>query len=191
MEPLKIVGFCVFLSVCYGVAHDVLTAHICVEYFTIAHPRILPTENPMVLGLFWGVVASWWVGALLGSGLALAARAGQWPRIALRELRASLLILLGAMAVVAVAAGLINAAAASMGFVALIGPIAKEIPAAQHVPFLGVFAATIASYAAGAVGAVVMVIITVIRRGRRAVQEVLDRTTGAAAKKNGAEPPDR
>ena len=44
--------------------------------FTIGHPPVFATDDPTLLGLGWGVIASWWVGLLLGIPLALVARAG-------------------------------------------------------------------------------------------------------------------
>ena len=60
----------------YGVAHDLVTAHLSVEYFTVAHPPI-GTDDPFLLALVWGVLATWWVGVLLGVPLAAAARLGR------------------------------------------------------------------------------------------------------------------
>ncbi|MFO0941023.1 MAG: hypothetical protein U0930_09660 [Pirellulales bacterium] len=36
--------------------HDQITARICIEYFTIGHPRIIPTDDPTILGIVWGIV---------------------------------------------------------------------------------------------------------------------------------------
>lgn len=62
----------------YGVLHDLVTAHVCVEYFTVGHPQLFEfeTDSPTLLALGWGVVATWWVGAGLGVPLALVARVG-------------------------------------------------------------------------------------------------------------------
>ncbi len=62
-------------AISYGIVHDQITARICVEYFTVGHPRLTDSDLPTVLALFWGVVATWWVGLPLGLGLAFAARA--------------------------------------------------------------------------------------------------------------------
>ena len=77
MAPLRIIGLCISAAVLYGVAHDQVTARVCVEYFTIGHPRIIATESPTVLGLAWGVIATWWVGLIptVGSRDSVRARA--------------------------------------------------------------------------------------------------------------------
>lgn len=56
------VALSVLAAVVYGILHDQITARICVEYFTIGHARLIDSDSPTVLGLFWGVVATWWVG---------------------------------------------------------------------------------------------------------------------------------
>jgi hypothetical protein len=38
MEFAKIVLVCIFASIVYGIAHDQVTARICVQYFTVFHP---------------------------------------------------------------------------------------------------------------------------------------------------------
>ena len=75
MAGLRIVLLAVAAAIAYGILHDQVTARVAIEYFTVAHPRIVESEDPTVLGLVWGVVATWWVGAILGTLLAVAARA--------------------------------------------------------------------------------------------------------------------
>ena len=63
MEAVKIALTCVIAAVLYGIVHDQFTARICIEYFTVFHPPIFHTQSPTLLGIGWGVVATWWVGA--------------------------------------------------------------------------------------------------------------------------------
>jgi hypothetical protein len=49
-----------------GICLDLVTANVAVEYFSVIHPKVLPTENPWILALYWGVAASWWFGAIAG-----------------------------------------------------------------------------------------------------------------------------
>jgi hypothetical protein len=81
LEPLKIVLVCVAAAICYGIVHDQFTARICIEYFTVFHPPIFATHSPTLLGIGWGIIATWWVGAILGAMLAVAARAGIRPKL--------------------------------------------------------------------------------------------------------------
>lgn len=80
-EGAKIVGGCIVLAVLYGWAHDGVTANVAVEYFTIYHPKVIESESPWAMAALWGVIATWWVGAIAGGVLAAAARLGSAPKI--------------------------------------------------------------------------------------------------------------
>lgn len=54
------------LSCVLGISLDIVTANVAVDYFSVHHPKIVPTENPWLLALAWGVAASWWAGAIAG-----------------------------------------------------------------------------------------------------------------------------
>jgi hypothetical protein len=167
MEAAKIVLLCVVAAVCYGVAHDQVTARVCVEYFTVGHPPVFGTDDPTLLGLGWGVIATWWVGLLLGVPLAAAARIGPRPKRAARSLVRPVGTLLAVMAAVAAVAGVTGWLLARSGAVFLVGPIADELPADRHVPFLADLWAHSASYLSGFVGGgVVIVRVWRSRRGR-------------------------
>ncbi len=69
-------------AVLYGVVHDHVTVRICNEYFSVAHDPVWGgTRGPELLAFTWGVIATWWVGAILGIPMALAARVGKLPKI--------------------------------------------------------------------------------------------------------------
>jgi hypothetical protein len=80
MQFFFIVVLCVLAAVTYGILHDQVTARVCVEYFTIGHPPIFGTDDPTLLALGWGVLATWWVGVMLGVPLAVVARLGKRPK---------------------------------------------------------------------------------------------------------------
>lgn len=151
MQWLSIVLLSILGCVTYGVIHDQITVHICLEYFTMGHPPVFPTENPTLLGLGWGIIATWWVGAILGVPLAIAARAGKRRRYSARELVRPLAIALGCNAMLATVAGIIGFIAASMGWVRLVGPSAAKLAIERHVPFLVDLWIHSASYLGGAV----------------------------------------
>ena len=65
IESLKIVVLCIVAAIVYGILHDQVTARVCVEYFTIGHPPIFHTDDPTLLAFGWGVIATWWMGAIL------------------------------------------------------------------------------------------------------------------------------
>src|SRR5687768_3279430 len=106
----------ILAAIIYGIAHDQVTARVCVEYFTIGHPPIFRTDDPTLLGLGWGIVATWWVGLILGVALALTARAGSRPRTPAAALARPVATLLAVMGVGAALAGGIGWAVAQAGW---------------------------------------------------------------------------
>jgi hypothetical protein len=56
----------VLLSCLLGIAIDVVTANVAVEYFTVHHPHVVDSESPWVMALVWGIGASWWFGLAAG-----------------------------------------------------------------------------------------------------------------------------
>jgi hypothetical protein len=158
MHWLSIVVLSVLCSVTYGVIHGQITARICVEYFTIGHRPILPTDDPTVLGFVWGVIATWWVGILLGVPLATVARTGSRPKLKARSLIGPLAALLACNALLAVLAGGAGYVAASNGWVRLIGPLSEAVPRERHVPFLADLWAHNASYLGGFLGGIMLMV---------------------------------
>jgi len=150
MKWLSIIVISILGCVAYGIIHDQITVRICLEYFTVGHAPVFPTENPTLLALGWGVIATWWVGAILGIPLAIAARAGQRRKYSARDLVRPLAIALGCNGLFAVVAGLLGWIAASLGWVRLIGPSAAQLPIERHVPFLVALWIHSASYLGGA-----------------------------------------
>src|SRR5262245_2498733 len=152
MHFLAIVALCVLLAVGYGILHDQVTARVCVEYFTIGHAPIFGTDDPTLLGLGWGVLASWWVGVMLGIPLAIVARAGNGPKCDAASLLGPLLVLMAASAGCALLAGIAGGVLASWGSVTLPEPLADSVPPEKQVAFLADLFAHNASYLAGFVG---------------------------------------
>ena len=44
---LKIIAVFTLAAVAFGLVHDQITARVCMEYFTIAHVTIVPTQSPL------------------------------------------------------------------------------------------------------------------------------------------------
>ena len=166
-EALKIVLFSMAAAIVYGILHDMVTAQLCVEYFTIAHPLIIPTESPFLLALFWGVFATWWVGLFLGTALALAARLGPAPKISLAGLRRSIILLMLLSAIAALIAGITGAVLITNGQAALPGEWPYLIQPERHATFFAVGLAHLTSYAAGGIGGLVLIVLTIVKRLRR------------------------
>lgn len=57
-----------------GIAVDLVTAHVAVEYFTVHHPHLIDSQEPLPIAFAWGVAASWWFGAIAGGVLLVARR---------------------------------------------------------------------------------------------------------------------
>jgi hypothetical protein len=163
---LSIIGMSVLAAVSYGIIHDQITARICVEYFTVGHPRLIDSDSPMVLGLFWGVVATWWVGLPLGIGLAFAARRGRRPILEPIDLALPMGKLLMGMFVIAAIGGMIGYVTAKNGTFELVERLAVRVPSERHVAFLVCGWAHGASYLAGFIGGIALCVLTWRRRGR-------------------------
>jgi hypothetical protein len=157
MEAIKIILLCVAAAIIYGVIHDQITARICVEYFTIGHPPVFNTTSPTLLGLGWGIIATWWVGLILGVALAFAARLGKSPKRTTISLIRPLLVLLLIMACCAAAAGFAGFIAAKNGWVFLVEPMASQVPADKQVRFLVALWMHLTSYFVGFVGGFVVI----------------------------------
>ena len=166
VQSLGIVLLCVAAAVVYGIVHDQVTARMCVEYFTVGHAPVFGTDDPTLLGIGWGIIATWWVGLLLGVPLAVVARAGSRPRRSVGSLVRPVAYLLAVMAACAVVAGMAGWLLASSGAVFLVGPIARELPSDRHVPFLADMWAHSASYLVGLVGGIVVMVLVWRSRGR-------------------------
>ena len=151
IEWLKIVGFSVTAAITYGILHDLITVHLALEYFTVAHPPVFPTQNPILLAFGWGVIATWWVGLGLGVVLASCARLGHWPRVGLCAVRPRILCLIASMAGMAILSGLAGSALMASGM-NVIGPWVGDIPEGRQVPFAGAAWAHSASYLVGILG---------------------------------------
>lgn len=68
---IRIILECILLTCALGVALDMVTAHVAVEYFTVHHPKVVESNSPIIMALVWGVGAAWWFGAIAGGILAL------------------------------------------------------------------------------------------------------------------------
>ena len=169
MQSLVIVLMCVIAAVTYGIAHNQITARVCVEYFTVGHPPVFDTDDPTVLGLGWGIIATSWVGLLLGIPLAVVARAGARPKRSVGSMIRPIITLLAVMAVCALGAGIAGWFLAQSGAVFLVGPIAETLPADRHVPFLADMWAHSASYLVGLAGGIVVLVLVWRSRSRASI----------------------
>jgi hypothetical protein len=160
-EFLKIIALSITAAIAYGIVHDQITARICVEYFTIGHPPVFETDSPTLLGLGWGVIATWWAGAMIGVPFAIAARAGRSrPQKCWRDLVKPVIALLASMAVIAAMSGVVAYLLARSGKIWLLEPQASQIAVDRHALFLADGGTHLASYTAGFIGGLILSIWT-------------------------------
>jgi hypothetical protein len=164
MESVKIVFLSILAGILYGIVHDQITARICIEYFTVFHPRLIASESPTVLGLLWGVVATWWAGAILGVPLAFAARAGFRKKLAANDLLPLIARLLLLMAISAAAFGTVGFALASKGSISPPYWVRMQIPPSRFPSFMADWWAHNASYDSAFLGGLVMCFFVYRRR---------------------------
>ncbi|PQO44793.1 hypothetical protein [Blastopirellula marina] len=176
IQSLLIIGLSIVACVTYGILHDQITARICVEYFTIGHiPLFGGIQDPTLLGLVWGVLATWWVGAMLGIPLAFVSQVGSMVRKPARDLIVPLLVVMAVSAGLAAVAGVVGYVVASQGSVWLLEPMASRVPPDRHVAFLTDLWIHNASYAGGFLGGIVLMLWVVYDRFRRSYK--LERKT--------------
>ena len=168
IESLKIILLCIVASVVYGILHDQVTARVCVEYFTIGHPPVFHTDDPTLLAFGWGVIATWWMGAILAVPAVLASRLGSWPKFDAAHLVRPIGCLLIVMACSSLLAGISGYFVAKAGGVQLIGSLAYRVPAAKHVAFSADLWAHLAAYGVGFFGGIGVSIWVLFRRRRLA-----------------------
>jgi hypothetical protein len=163
MESFKIAITCILAGILYGIVHDQFTARICVEYFTIFHPPVFHTQSPTLLGLGWGVIATWWVGAFFAIPMILAARAGSRPVLMASELSRPIALLLAFMAASAVLFGVAGYVLARTGVLNTEWLSFTASPALRY-RFMADWWAHSASYASAFLGGIVLCVLTYRRR---------------------------
>ena len=166
MEYLKIIGLCVAAAIAYRVVHDQITARVCIEYFTIGHPRIIASESPTVLALAWGVVATWWAGMLIGVPLAIASRIGGKNKLTARTLLRPITILMLSMGVIAFIASQVALVLVDRGAIYPSSTLIKFLPIEKRVTYIAVGWAHMASYLSGFIGGILVIAWVLIRRFR-------------------------
>lgn len=165
MQFLKIVFLCVFAAIVYGMIHDQVTAHLCVEYFSVFHPPVFATNSPTLLGLGWGIIATWWVGLLLGVLLAISSRVGSRPKLAVADIAKPIAILLLVMAASAIVSGFVGYAMGKHGVIFPPAWVAARLNPSAHARFMADWWAHGASYAVGLIGGVIVCVVQFRKRG--------------------------
>ncbi|MCC7495106.1 MAG: hypothetical protein IT204_22350 [Fimbriimonadaceae bacterium] len=165
-ERCRILATCVVAAVVYGVLHDLVTAHVCVEYFSRFHPPVIASESPVALALVWGVLATWWVGAGLAVPLVAAARLGAAPRWTARQLRPLLGALLLSCAAAAALAGVAGGGWARATAWQPLAAWRSWLPRGAEARFFGVLVAHNISYLMGFSGGLAVAGAVLVSRAR-------------------------
>jgi len=152
MRFIAIVAMAVFAGIVYGILHDQVTARVCVEYFTIGHPRLIASRSPTLLALAWGVVATWWFAVPLGVALASSARLGERRRLVASALIKPMVVLLAAMGAVALLSGTMGYVLAVRHFIVPDEWVLLHIPSVKQSAFI----ADSWAHLAGFFGAVIL-----------------------------------
>jgi hypothetical protein len=178
----QIILLSIFAACSYGVVHDQITARLCIEYFTIAHPPLFHTTSPTLLALCWGVTSTAGIGAILGVVLAFVSQSRGKPPCSVAQLGRSILVLLIIMAAGAFSAGIAGHQLSHWGFISIPAPapLVAAIPAHRHDRFMAVWFAHCASYLIGLSGAALLCFRIWQIRGRPSVIPLLPRTRAAA-----------
>jgi hypothetical protein len=164
MKSLIIILGSILAAVIYGVVHDQFTVRICLEYFTIGHPPLFWAYSPTLLALSWGIIATWWVGLLLGILFAASARMGRWPKTEPRQLLIPILKLLLVMAIGSVSASIIGYTLARLKMIQLVGELSQAVPYENHAAFLSAGWAHGAGYLFGIIGGIIPAIKILAKR---------------------------
>lgn len=164
MLHLKTILLCLFGAIAFGIVHDLVTANSCVEYFTIAHPKVIESQNPFLIALVWGVLATWWVGLILGILIVLFNAIGKHDQVPFSIIRLYVTRLLLVMLLTSTLAGLTGYILANSGVIHLVGELTDQIPPGRHNVFLAVAWAHLSSYIVGFVGGIVICMKVWMRR---------------------------
>ena len=106
MQPLKIVVFCIFATLIYCVVHDQITASISADlYYLLANTD--GSHTPREMALAWGVSEGFRVGAIIGLGVAFAARFGKGQKYSVDSLFRPVCVAMTAVALCSLLAGTI------------------------------------------------------------------------------------
>lgn len=156
MTTLKIVISTLGAAILYGVIHDLITAHLCVEYFTIGHPRIINSESPVLLALTWGVIATWWLALPMGLLIAGVNHFGKKPSLEYKKVLKLIVRLMLVMSGIALFAGLMGYMFAELHIIHLDFELGDKIDSAKHSKFLAAGWAHTSSYLSGSIGSLII-----------------------------------
>lgn len=167
MKEIKIILTTLAISVCYGIIHDLITAHLCIEYFTIGHPKVIESTSPILIALVWGCIATWWFGLLMGILVAAFNYMGSYPSLEYKLIIRLILRLICWMFALAIVAGLIGYLLAELEVIYLVPRLGNQIDDVRHSRFLAAGWMHVTSYLIALIGTFVICFIIFRKRGQQ------------------------
>src|SRR5262245_47345920 len=156
MSALRITLACFAAMCAYSVLLDMVSVRLSKEYFTCGQVPPVPTDDPTLMAVGWGLHGGASGGVFLGIALALVSTLGKKPPLTMRELWPGLLSYFAVMASVGLEAGLGGWYGATAGELGLGGVWGTVIAAEQQARFVAVWCAHVGASVTGMVGAVVV-----------------------------------
>ncbi len=185
MKFVQITLFCILSACCYGIANDLVTAHVCVEYFLPpAHPILVPTTSPLLLALVWGVAATWWFGLLLGVPLAIVCRMGAKPKLTVRHIARPVFFVLAIVFAASMLFGAVGFFAGQLKWVWLVPPFSDAVTPERHALFLFALWGHGAGYVLGAIGGGMLIAFAWLKRQAKAKKAAVNTAADAVSRGN-------
>ncbi len=175
MNKLQVILLSMLAAMAYGILHDQITARICLEYFTVAHPPLFHTRSATQLAIYWGAAATAGIGLGFGAVLALVSQSAGRPPAPLIPLCRKILALLAVMGLSALCAGYAGFYLSRRGIIRIPSALADAIPDFRHDRFMAVWFAHMASYLAGFAGSAGLIFQVWQARGKPLVLAVYPR----------------
>lgn len=169
----KILLLCIGMAVLFGIVHDQITVRLSWQYYETGHFPIPGVEDPTLLGLIWGVLGTWWVGAIFGLLMTLAAYAGSRPPIRANQLIKPLACLMIGTEILAWTMGAIAYYWVASGQLHLPDVYATQIPLNEHAGFMADWFTNGTAYTCALLGGIVLGSVFWKKRQGR-LQESLD-----------------
>jgi hypothetical protein len=85
LEMVKLALLGLAATLVFNCGQQLTLAYLCPPYFYEGLYDYFHTTNPLILGLGWGIIGSWWFGLPLSLVFMLVATVGAWPRLSARR----------------------------------------------------------------------------------------------------------
>lgn len=182
MTSFKIILSTFLLAISYGIIHDLVTAHLCLEYFTKGHPKLIESESPILLACTWGFVATWWLALPMGLLISFFNQFGHYPPLGFTEIFHLLKNLALFMFLFVFLSGILGFLLSELNVIFLISDLSQQIHPSKHSKFLAAGFAHGSSYVSGIIGS--LVICKLISSKRKNLQNLKNPATFVTLKLN-------